>query len=395
MKSFREEDRIANLKKYEVLDTPADGTFDRFTRLAAELLEMPIAIISLVDSDRIWFKSKHGLDVQQIERTPGLCASAILSDDFYLVEDAKKDVRTLANPLVAGEFGLRFYAAVPLATREGYNLGTFCIIDKKPRRLSARKKKVLQDLADLVMFQMELRLEARTAIRDKHQLMHITAHDLKNPLSILPMMAEIIQKNKNNPEAIDKMAEQLKDAGKRMTKTITDLLDSALQDEENIHLRLKSLDLGKLVEGVVATNLHLAKNKKQKIDLQIEETRNIFGDFQRLTEVVDNLINNAIKYSPYGKSIVVTVKEKTNMAVISVEDQGPGLTEDDKKNLFREYTSLSAEPTGGEDSTGIGLSIVKKLVNAHKGKVYALSNGAGTGAKFVVELPLSQENPHV
>ncbi|NJW55001.1 sensor histidine kinase, partial [Salinimicrobium oceani] len=144
---------------------------------------------------------------------------------------------------------------------------------------------------------------------------HITAHDLKNPLSILPMMAEIIQKNKNNPEAIDKMAEQLKDAGKRMTKTITDLLDSALQDEENIHLRLKSLDLGKLVEGVVATNLHLAKNKKQKIDLQIEETRNIFGDFQRLTEVVDNLINNAIKYSPYGKSIVVTVKEKTNMAV--------------------------------------------------------------------------------
>lgn len=391
MKLSREKDRIANLKKYEVLDTPADGAFDKLTGLAAELLEMPIAIVSLVDSDRIWFKSRHGLDVQQIDKAPGLCASAILSDDLYLVEDAKKDVRTLANPLVAGEFGLRFYAAVPLATREGYNLGTFCIIDKKPRRLSAKKKKILQDLADLVMVQMELRLEARTAIRNKHQLMNITAHDLKNPLSILPLMADIIQKNKTNPEAIGKIAEQLKDAGKRMTKTITGLLDSALQDEESVHLRLKSIDLGELVKGVVATNLHLAKNKRQKIDLHIEETKNIFGDSQRLTEVVDNLINNAVKYSPYDKSIVVSVKEKSKIAVISVEDEGPGLTEDDKKNLFRKYTSLSAEPTGGENSTGIGLSIVKKLVKAHKGKVYALSNGAGTGTVFVVELPLSRE----
>ncbi len=386
-----EEERVENLKKYEVLDTPADGSFDKFTRLAAEILKVPIAIVSLVDSDRIWFKSKYGLDIPQIDRAQGLCASAILSNDFYLVEDAKKDVRTLANPLVAGEFGLRFYAAAPLTTREGYNLGTFCIIDKKPRRLSTKKQKILSDLADLVMVQMELRLEARTAVRNLHQLMDITAHDLKNPLSILPMMAELIQKNKNNPEKIDKMAEQLKDAGKRMTKTVTDLLNSALQDKESLHLRLKSLHLGKLVEEVVATNFHLAKNKKQTIDLQIENTRNIFGDSQRLTEVVDNILNNAIKYSPHGKSIVVSVTEKANMVVISVKDQGPGLTEDDKKNLFRKFTSLSADPTGGENSTGIGLYIVKKFVDAHNGNVFALSNGVDTGTEFVVELPFSQD----
>ena len=98
MNSVLEEDRIANLKKYEVLDTPADGSFDKFTRLAAEILDMPIVIVSLVDSDRIWFKSKHGLDVQQIDRAPGLCSSAILSDDIYLVEDAKKDVRPWRIP---------------------------------------------------------------------------------------------------------------------------------------------------------------------------------------------------------------------------------------------------------------------------------------------------------
>lgn len=391
MNATLEAERIASLKKYEVLDTPADGSFDKFTRLAAEILEVPIAIISLVDSDRIWFKSKYGLDVQEIDRAPGLCASAILSDDLYLVEDAKKDVRTLANPLVAGEFGLRFYAASPLTTRDGYNLGTFCIIDKNPRKLSEKKKKILADLADLVMVQMELRLEARTAIRNQHQLMNITAHDLKNPLSILPMMAEMIQKNKHNPETIERMAEQLKDAGERMTKTINDLLNSALEDRESLHLRLKPLNLGKLVQGVVAINLHLAKNKQQHIDLKIENTRKIYGDSQRLTEVADNLINNAIKYSPYGKSIKVIVKERDDRVVLIVKDEGPGLTEGDKNHLFKKFTPLSAKPTGGENSTGIGLYIVKKLVEGHNGNIHALSEGAGTGTEFVVELPFSQD----
>lgn len=85
-----EAERIKVLRKYEILDTPPDGSFDHLTKMAAELLEMPIAIITLVDTDRIWFKSKVGLDVQEIERKPGLCASAILSDDLYLVKDAKK-----------------------------------------------------------------------------------------------------------------------------------------------------------------------------------------------------------------------------------------------------------------------------------------------------------------
>jgi GAF domain-containing protein len=95
-----------------------------------------MAIISRVDQDRIWFKSHHGLDVEQIDRDPGLCASAILSEEGYLVEDARQDPRTLTNPLVVGKMGLRFYAAAPLTTHDGHNLGTFCLIDQKPRYLN-------------------------------------------------------------------------------------------------------------------------------------------------------------------------------------------------------------------------------------------------------------------
>jgi GAF domain-containing protein len=161
-----EKERLAAVRRYEVLDTPRDGAFERITRLASQILEMPISIVSIVDHDRIWFKSAHGLEgVDQIDRAPGLCASAILSDETWLIEDARADPRTLANPLVAGEFGLRFYAGSPLQTHDGYNLGTLCVIDREPRRLDERQLAVLDDLASLVVDELELRLAARRLAR--------------------------------------------------------------------------------------------------------------------------------------------------------------------------------------------------------------------------------------
>lgn len=166
-----ESDRLEALRRFDVLDTPPDGAFDRITRLASEMLEMPISIVSLVDYDRIWFKSTHGLDgVDEIDRAPGLCASAILGEEIRVIEDAKADPRTLANPLVAGEFGLRFYAGSPLRTHDGYNLGTLCVIDKRPRELTEKEERVLDDLAALVMDELELRLAARQQARRATEL---------------------------------------------------------------------------------------------------------------------------------------------------------------------------------------------------------------------------------
>lgn len=166
-----EPERLAALRRLDVLDTPRDGAFDRITRLASEVLEMPISIVSLVDHDRIWFKSTHGLDgVEQIDRAPGLCASAILGDETWVIEDGPVDPRALANPLVAGEFGLRFYAGSPLRTQDGYNLGTLCVIDKRPRTLTEKQTRVLDDLAALVVDELELRLAARRQARRATEL---------------------------------------------------------------------------------------------------------------------------------------------------------------------------------------------------------------------------------
>jgi len=157
-------ERLAAVQRYDVLDTPPDGAFDRITALAARLLKVPVAIVSIVDTDRIWFKSHHGLDVDQIDREPGLCASAILHDGPWLVNDARVDPRTLANPLVAGEMGVGFYAGVPLTTHDGYSLGTLCVLDLQPRQLTEDEVATLSDLAALVMDELELRLSARRSV---------------------------------------------------------------------------------------------------------------------------------------------------------------------------------------------------------------------------------------
>lgn len=172
-----ESERLQRLRKHQILDTPPDGNFDRITALAAIIFKVPISIISLVDADRIWFKSHYGLPVRQIGRDPGLCASAILSNDLYIIENARKDPRSLANPLVAGDFGLQFYAATPLRTEENFNLGTLCIIDKSPRTFSKEERIILKQLGGIVMDEMNLRLTVReTSTNIRNLTSDITEH---------------------------------------------------------------------------------------------------------------------------------------------------------------------------------------------------------------------------
>ena len=159
-----ESERLRAVRRYDVLDTPPDGAFDRVTKLAARQFGVPISIVSIVDTDRIWFKSHHGVDVEEIGRDPGLCASAILGDEPWVVENAETDPRTMTNPLVAGDLGLRFYAGAPLTTHDGFNLGTLCVIDGAPREFSAEDAEILEELAGVVMDELELRLQARRTV---------------------------------------------------------------------------------------------------------------------------------------------------------------------------------------------------------------------------------------
>jgi sigma-B regulation protein RsbU (phosphoserine phosphatase) len=162
--------RIAAVRRYDILDTPPDGAFDRVAAMAARLFDVPVATVTIVDTDRIWFKAAHGLEgVKEIGRDPGLCGSAILRDNALVIPDTLRDPVAANNPLVAGEMGVRFYAAAPIITPDGHRLGTVNVLDTKPRSITEDNTATLADLAAIVLDEMELRLSALRALRNEQE----------------------------------------------------------------------------------------------------------------------------------------------------------------------------------------------------------------------------------
>jgi GAF domain-containing protein len=163
--------RLAAVHRYEILDAPPDGTFDDIAQLAATACGTPIATVTIVDTDRVWFAASRGLPgVRQIGTEPGLCASAFLADGPYVVNDALLDPRTLNHPLVRGELGIRFYAAAPIVTADKFRLGTVNVIDFMPRELTENQTAVLTGLAGLVAKHLDVRLAAILAVREEQRL---------------------------------------------------------------------------------------------------------------------------------------------------------------------------------------------------------------------------------
>ncbi len=162
--------RLSAVRRYDILDTPAEGSFDRIAALAARCLDAPIGMVTIVDHDRIWCKARFGLEVEELERASGFCTSAIFQADPYVVLDASLDPRFLTNRLVAEEFGMRFYAAAPIVTHDGYRLGTVNVMDRNPRQITQPQMETLQDLAAIVVDALELRLSARRLLAIQSEL---------------------------------------------------------------------------------------------------------------------------------------------------------------------------------------------------------------------------------
>lgn len=160
-----EEERLRALHRYRITDTPSEESFDGIARLAAQIFDVPVALISLVDAESVFFKANFGMgNAKKANRGKSLCSLAVLDKDVTVFEDALKEPCLLSNPNVIGDFGLRFYAGAPLTTQDGYMIGTLCIIDQKPRTFDSHDSKILQGLAKTVMDQIELRLSALETI---------------------------------------------------------------------------------------------------------------------------------------------------------------------------------------------------------------------------------------
>jgi two-component sensor histidine kinase len=347
---------MAAVRRYDILDTPPDGAFDRITAMAARRFDVPISIVSIVDEDRTWFKSHHGLPISQIDRRPGLCASAILSKAAHVVTDASVDPRTLANPLVAGDFGLRFYAGVPLTTSDGYNLGTLCVIDFEARPVEQSQLDDLTDLASIVMDQLELQLSARKAIQQAGLMAREIDHRVMNSLQFVSTLLKMQSKS----VVITDVASELKVAAQR--------IEAVAQVHQHFYSR----------EGTSGACLaflqRLCSDLSDVLDTPVrvtgEETSVPQDWIQPIGLIINELVTNAAKH---GAGIVqVDCRSAGTNIELTVTDDGPGL------------------PKGFEveaATQGLGMRVVTALVDQLGGRVWASGHDESNGARFSIVLP--------
>ncbi|MEL7532755.1 MAG: tetratricopeptide repeat-containing sensor histidine kinase, partial [Bacteroidota bacterium] len=228
--------------------------------------------------------------------------------------------------------------------------------------------------------------------QEKNYLMGVVAHDLKNPLSQIKGLVNIIQLDDQNfNEEQKNFLGLINQSADRLTEMIHQILDVRAAENQTLNFALKAIDLQPKVAEVTEAYNRMAKRKKIKLNLSLSETYlKAKVDEQALHQILDNLISNAIKFSPHDRKVDISLTKSEQRALIQIADQGPGMTEDDKKKLFGRFQKLSARPTAGESSNGIGLSIVKKYVEAMDGKVWCESV-LGEGTSFFVSFPLLPE----
>lgn len=243
--------------------------------------------------------------------------------------------------------------------------------------------------------------ELRRLNDEKNEFMGIAAHDLRNPLGAIQGYSEMILEEieplqppapeawtRATKETVD-CARRIQDTSERMAEMVQNLLDSNRIERGEMKLNLAPIDLATTLAAVLEAQRPRAVAKQQTLHWQNEAGPvSMVADATVLTQVIENLISNAVKYSPAGKNIYVRLRRSSEGTRCEVQDEGPGLSAEDQKKLFGKFARLSAKPTAGEHSTGLGLSIVKKMVEAMNGKVWCESE-LGNGATFMVAFPMA------
>ncbi len=317
-------------------------------------------------------------------------------DGFAACGHLKKNPRTKNIPVI--------FLTAKTETADilrGFELGAVDYILKpfQPAELFARVKAhiELKQLRDAALNHND---DLRTANeqllqldREKNEFLGIAAHDLKNPLTNIILAAEMIDHyHETMPkDQLLKRVEQMGLSALYMRSIVTNLLDINALESGQLTLSPSNFDIIPHINEVAASYTERAKAKDIQLKTEITGTAlNVYADPIKTKEVIENLVSNAVKYSPYGKRIWLRVSHSVSNATIRVEvqDEGPGISEDDKTKLFGKFARLTAQPTGDEHSTGLGLSIVKRLVEAMRGSVWCESL-VGKGATFIVELPQS------
>ena len=398
--------RLSALYDYKILDTAAERAFDRLTQLASNFYQSPVALMTLVDEERKWFKSRIGVDGTEIPRQIAFCHHAIQSDRPFIVNNAATDPQFKQNPLVTGPPNIRFYAGAPLITPSGYRIGTICIIDTTAREDFTEKDAVqLQLLAEIAISEMELRVRndelkvsnasIERATEAKKDFLAMMSHEIRNPLTAILSIAQSLNEV-DIPDSHKDLIPSLQASGQILMGLLNDLLDLEKLNVGKIELHLRNVALKPFLRNMYNIWQQVAQEKGLQLNTEINGNlpEYAFIDELRLTQICNNLLSNAIKFTQEGSvDVRITIPEKMTASdrccvFIDVIDTGIGMSEAQIERLFKPFEQATSQIAGQYGGTGLGMAITKNLVTMMEGSIMCESI-LGQGTKFKVTIPIS------
>ncbi|ARV12717.1 ATPase [Gilvibacter sp. SZ-19] len=388
-------ERQIAVEKYQLLDTLPEESFDNITALMALVCEAPISLVSLLDRERNFLKSHHGIPFNESPREISFCGHAINSDDqIMIVEDARKDERFHDNPLVS-EHQAVFYAGAPLVDPDGYRLGTLCVYDTKPRTLTSQQQEALIAMAQQVIRLFEahyknLKLEKLQKTLEQRndnleKFAGVVSHDLKSPLAQITALTQLIEQD--NQANLDEETRQYLEYIKESSDTLRDYIDGVLRFYKTDEA-LKQAHSWEKSEAYFKDLLGLFRaDESVHFELDVVPSK-LHMNKAALTQIFVNLIANAIKHNDKEQAVItIRCRELEKAYRFEVSDNGPGIPEESQEAVFELFTALQSTDKFGRTSTGIGLATVKKVIDSLKGSIQ-LESENGNGTTFRFELPM-------
>lgn len=386
-----EDERLEALKSYEVLDTKPESDYDELTLLASEICQTPIALISLIDDKRQWFKSHYGLSISETPKEYAFCAHAIVNPNEVMeVKDSRDDVRFADNPLVTGDPHVVFYAGVPLLNEDGHALGSLCVIDNKPKELTPGQTKALRILAKQVLAQMELRRKMARIEKANSELLETNAfiqkfastaaHDIKNPLSSIMLTSQALQSRlqANGDERSRSLVELTLASSKKLLTLVDEMLAyskapaSLISNQHNFYLGDLLYKVGELI--------NLPPGFKIKYP---QGTHELTCSSIALEQIFLNLMTNAVRYNDKEQGVIEIGFEDTgDYYIFTVTDNGMGIAEKNHEKIFQKDVILNVIDRFNSKGTGLGLYTVKSLVEKLQGTI-KVNSRVGVGTTFI------------
>ncbi|MDO6568632.1 ATP-binding protein [Alteromonas sp. 1_MG-2023] len=387
-----EEQRLRELLSYDVLDTDAEQLFDDLTQLASQICDTPIALISLVDPDRQWFKSRVGIDAEETSRNIAFCSHAILQRGVFEVPNAIDDPRFHDNPLVTGDPNIRFYAGAPLVTPSGHAIGTLCAISDTPKSLTETQRSALITLSQAVIAHLELKRKNRELERTsqfKSDFLSYVSHEIRTPLNAINTFSHLLEgeaKQHSFPANFTESLGHISKSGERLLEIVNSVLDIKQIEAGKMRVMPRPVGTTDFFTHLFSLTRIRADDGNVIFDSVIDDNiPNILSfDDTKLGQVALNLLSNAIKYTHANRHVLVQVKYKKGKLLLIIKDEGIGISEEEQKKLFAPFERM--ENAHQFDGTGLGLNITKKLVELMDGSI-KLSSALNKGTRISVSIP--------